>query len=281
MFTPANVPEESSASEVTGSLSICTFASCTPSAPNSAMYEGPRTPLAHTTSVGTGGSGDVAGKRTCFTIIGLLAGCPASNLKFFFCAPVATSQIRHSPERSQDASNRLSRLKSASSISAAFIPPPRPVDGIMIFSQACFSDGAAGGFCMLHTLSTPSVPPVTESSPEGDHLATFCDTSLPSVSLVHSSTCVSVFALSLNSRTLQLPFVLASHRPFVGEKVRLCTTCFSVFRAAIVFSLPVASSYLWTCTLLGTSFAAAAPPPPEVRMIWLPLLARPRTGKGV
>mmetsp|Transcript_51309 Transcript_51309/g.159012 ORF Transcript_51309/g.159012 Transcript_51309/m.159012 type:complete len:210 (-) Transcript_51309:63-692(-) len=185
------------------------------------------------------------------------------------CSPVAASQSRQGPPRSQEATAVPSGLKSTSRTSD------------LCSAQAFWSVGASRALAKRQILTQPSVPPVATSSPEGEALATLTSGCLPFSSQVHSHSSCKEFPSSEISRTLHRACKAASQKPFDATCDRKTTTLLSVFSVQLVLTLPVASSRRCTCTWFGTSFEAVEPPPPPVRKVWWPSLARPKIGTAL
>mmetsp|Transcript_123339 Transcript_123339/g.308095 ORF Transcript_123339/g.308095 Transcript_123339/m.308095 type:complete len:308 (-) Transcript_123339:84-1007(-) len=265
--TTMRPPSTSRARDLIGCLSKFTSFSFVPSVENKPTRAGPRAPLAPRSSV-------VFPLASGQNLQSLMKTFPLTALdEYVMTVPssgssLASSQTRQFPASSQAATNLLSGLKSTSRISLAFVPHLR-----------C-STGTAGGFSAFQTMTWPSVPPVAIMLPSGEYLATFCSGSLPASSVAHSHNSVMVFSSMLSDKILQPFLELANQRFVFGEYEMWTTRDLPVFRAATVFSFPVASSYRCAWTTFGTSLLLVEPPPPAERKIWPPLLARARTGKG-
>mmetsp|Transcript_93640 Transcript_93640/g.222652 ORF Transcript_93640/g.222652 Transcript_93640/m.222652 type:complete len:214 (+) Transcript_93640:383-1024(+) len=181
------------------------------------------------------------------------------------CSPVAGSQSRAQPVRSQEARTLLSGEKSRSNTSS-------------FFAHLCFSGGSQSNFPASYMRTTPSVPPQATISPEGESLEMFWLGPFPSTSDVHSQSCMMVFFSTESVSTLQPAPELPSHKA-PPAKVSATTTLLPVSSDAMVLIWPVCSSYRCACTTLGTSLAAFSPPPPQDTKT-LPSEAMPKTGKG-
>mmetsp|Transcript_11671 Transcript_11671/g.31869 ORF Transcript_11671/g.31869 Transcript_11671/m.31869 type:complete len:254 (+) Transcript_11671:422-1183(+) len=246
-----------------GSLSTWTSQSLLPSVLKRPMKLGSLGPtFPATTSTGTPRS-ECTMKRADFSAMSLP---DFSYFSVVFSSPESVSQSRQGPPRSQDTRTVPSGLKSRSRTS------------FFCSVHALWRVGASRAFAKRHILTRPSVPPVATRSPDKDALATLISGCLPFSSHVHSHTSFSEAPSSAISIILQRACKPANQQPVAGMCDRWTTTLFSVFRVAVVTTFPVTSSRLCTCTWLGTSLEAVEPPPPPVRKVWWPSLARPRIG---